>query len=311
MTGDNTPRLTEEFERMALTIPSIYEDDEQGRRMGYDLFSRLIKDGGVTLEGPVDDRSAAIVSAALLFLDRNFQPKDENDMITLMINYPGGSIVSGLKIYDTMMRMKHPVRTVCSGQASSMGSFLLMAGAPNERYATPNSRIMIHEGAAGKQGKITDMDNIQREFNKTNSRMFAMYEFHTGMDIQTLKSVMEGTDTFMNPEEAKAWGLVDKVGYNPQTFDYGFEDPTAQPAVNDNDPAKAGGEEPELRSKDPSLQAYDQKWLKAVHDWKKDWGKFVESYNKVEAENRHKPQQPTNEINLLELAKKRKVPKFG
>lgn len=313
MSGENpsNPSLSNEFERQAFTIPTIYEDDETGRRMGYDIFSRLMKDGVVALEGPVTAQSAAIVTAQLLYLDRNFKPKHKDDMITFYINSPGGSVTAGLKIYDTMMRMKHPVRTVCSGQAASMGSFLLMAGAPDERYVTPNGEVMIHEAAAGKQGKVTDMDSIQQVFNKTNNRLFSAYEFHTDMGVKELKGVMEGKDTFMNAEEAKALGLVDHIVYAP-FIDHGFE----IDEVVSNDNAVDKKETPKETSRqavssDPALQSYDQKWLHAVYNWKKDWGQFMKTHNQQEAANRGKPVAPAIDDNLMEIAKKRNPKKFG
>jgi ATP-dependent Clp protease protease subunit len=315
MSGENpsNPSLSDKFEREAITIPTIYEDDEAGRRMGYDIFSRLMKDGVVALEGPVTAQSAAIVSAQLLYLDRNFKPKHKDDMITLYINSPGGSVTAGLKIYDIMMSMKHPVRTICSGQAASMGSFLLMAGAPDERFVTPNGEVMIHEAAAGKQGKVTDMDNIQQVFNKTNHRLFSAYEFHTGMSVDDLKGVMEGKDTFMNSAEAKALGLVDHVTYDPH-LDEGFDLAAEEKASNDNPKAPAKVEETVAKqavSSDPALQNYDQKWLQAVYEWKKDWGQFMKAHNEKEAANRGKPVAPAIADNLMEIAKNRKVPKFG
>lgn len=196
------------------TVPSIFEDDESGRRMGYDIFSRLLKDGIVTLNGAVNQQSAALVVAQLLWLDRNYKPKSKDDMITFYINSPGGSVTAGMSIYDTMMRMNLPVRTVCTGMAASMGSFLLMAGYPGERYALPNSEIMIHEVSAGTQGKASEMDNMTDLFNRTNDRLIKSYVFHTGLPEKTLRTLMEGTDTFMNPEEAVALNLIDHVAYD-------------------------------------------------------------------------------------------------
>ena len=194
------------------TVPTIYEDDEQGRRMGYDIFSRLLKDGIVTLNGGVSEQSAALIVAQLLWLDKNWTPA-KGEMITLYINSPGGSVTAGMAIYDTMMRMKTPVRTVCNGLAASMGSFLLMAGYPGERYVLPNAEAMIHEVSAGTQGKATQMDTYSRLFNKTNNRLIEMYKFHTGLSEEVLRKHMVNTDTFMNAEEAVALGLVDHVAY--------------------------------------------------------------------------------------------------
>lgn len=245
------------------TVPSIFEDDESGRRMGYDIFSRLLKDGIVTLNGAVSDQTAALVTAQLLWLDRNYTPKSKDDMITFYINSPGGSVTAGMAIYDTMMRMKNPVRTVCTGHAASMGSFLLMAGYPGERYAMPNSQIMIHEVSAGTQGKASDMDNMTDVFNTVNDRLIKSYVFHTGLDESKLRLLMEGTDTFMNGEEAAALNLIDHVAYD----------------------------------------AFDSK-----DEFKQKWAKFVEDLNKDQAQKRGTPRTPVNDVNIMDLAK-RKTPK--
>lgn len=308
MSGDNPNNsLSEKFERSALTIPTIYEDDEHGRRMGYDIFSRLMKDGAVILNGPVTGQSAAIIMAQLLYLDRHYVRKDENDMITFFINSPGGSVKDGLAIYDTMMRMKQPVRTVCTGMAASMGSFLLMAGAPDERFALPNSEVMIHEAAAGKQGKVTEMDNMQQVFNNTNNRLIGFYNFHTGMDKEDLKHLMERKDTFMNAEEAKALGLVDHVAY-----DVFFDDP-APATANDNVqiPQKPVADKGKGADQSDASLSPHQQWLKKFYSWKKAWGAFTQQLNQEEAERRGQPTKPAIDDNVLEIAKKRKPPQFG
>jgi ATP-dependent Clp protease protease subunit len=212
--SSSVPNLKETFEdRNGLTIPTIYEDDETGRRMGYDIFSRLAKDGIVTLNGAVTEQSAAVIVAQLLWLNENFKPKNEDHMITLYINSPGGSVTAGMAIYDTMMKMKFPIRTVATGLAASMGSFLLMAGAPGERFADPNAEIMIHEVSAGTSGKASAMDDMSGLFQRTNDRLIKFYEFHTGLDEASLRTLMQRKDTFMNAEEAAALGLVDHIGY--------------------------------------------------------------------------------------------------
>lgn len=254
------------------TVPTIFEDDDQGRRMGYDIFSRLLKDGIVTLNTNVNEQSAAVVVAQLLWLDKHWdeikkkEKKTDHDMITFYINSPGGSVTAGMAIYDTMMRMKHPVRTVCTGLAASMGSFLLMAGYPGERYALPNSEIMIHEVSAGTQGKATQMDTYTTLFNKTNNRLINMYKFHTGMTEAMLRKHMENTDTFMNSEEAASWGLVDHVAY----------------------------------------EAMDEK-----DDFKTAWAKANREFNEQEAANRGKPTAPVIDSNLLEDSAERTVPDFA
>ncbi len=261
MAKKKLPDISKHFEETkGFTIPTIYEDDE-GRRMGYDIFSRLLKDGVVTLNGAVTQQSAAVVVAQLLWLDRNYKPKDKDSMITFYIDSPGGSVTAGMAIYDTMMRMKQPVRTVCTGLAASMGSFLLMAGAPDERYAMPNSEIMIHEVSAGTQGKASEMDTYSDLFNRTNDRLIQMYVFHTGLPEKTLRMLMEGKDTFMNAEEAAALNLVDYVLYD----------------------------------------SFDEK-----DEHKKKWAKFVEDFNKKEAEERGKPRAPALPMNILDVAKKDK-----
>ncbi|GGY13638.1 ATP-dependent Clp endopeptidase proteolytic subunit ClpP [Paludibacterium paludis] len=187
-------------------VPMVVEQSGRGER-AYDIYSRLLKDRIVFLAGPVTDESANLVVAQLLFLESENPDKD----ISLYINSPGGSITAGMSIYDTMNFIKPDVSTLCIGQAASMGAFLLNAGAPGKRLALANSRVMIHQPLiGGMSGQATDIEIHARELLKIKARMNELMAKHSG---QTVEKVQQDTerDNFMSAEEARAYGLIDKV----------------------------------------------------------------------------------------------------
>jgi len=186
-------------------IPMVIEQTNKGER-GYDIYSRLLKDRIIFLGCEVDDDIANALIAQLLFLD-----VDSQDPIHLYINSPGGSVTAGLAIYDMMKTVNCEVRTYCLGQASSMGSLLLAAGTQGQRYAMPNSRIMIHQPSVyGIGGQVTDVQIMAKEMEKTKEQLTNIYVKHTGKSYQELYDLME-RDKFLSPEDAIALGLVDKL----------------------------------------------------------------------------------------------------
>ena len=189
---------------MAL-VPMVVEQTNRGER-SYDIFSRLLKERIIFLTGPVEDTMASLVCAQLLFLEAE-NPKKE---IAIYINSPGGVVTSGMAIYDTMQFIKPDVSTLCMGMAASMGSFLLMAGAKGKRFALPNSRVMIHQPSGGAQGQASDIEIQAREILRIRSRMNDLYVKFTGRSLEEIEKAMD-RDTFLEAEEAKAFGLVDKV----------------------------------------------------------------------------------------------------
>ncbi len=192
-------------EHMNNLIPMVVEQSNRGER-AYDIFSRLLKERIVFLVGPINDNVASLVTAQLLFLESE-DPKKE---ISLYINSPGGLVTSGLGIYDTMQYIKPQVSTLCIGQAASMGSFLLAAGAKGRRFSLPNSRIMVHQPSAGFQGQATDIEIHANEVLSLKKRLNEIYSKHTGKDVSEIKAALE-RDNFMTPENAKDFGLIDKV----------------------------------------------------------------------------------------------------
>jgi ATP-dependent Clp protease, protease subunit len=186
-------------------VPIVIEQSGRGER-AYDIYSRLLRERIVFLVGPVNDATANLVVAQLLFLESENPDKD----IFLYINSPGGSVSSGLSVYDTMQFIKPDVSTLCMGMAASMGSFLLMAGAKGKRFALPNSKIMIHQPSGGAQGQATDIEIHAREIIKTREQLNRIYADRTGQTLDKIASDME-RDFFMSPEEAKAYGLIDQV----------------------------------------------------------------------------------------------------
>jgi ATP-dependent Clp protease protease subunit len=186
-------------------VPMVIETSGRGER-AYDIYSRLLRERIIFLVGPVNDQSASVVVAQLLFLESENPDKD----IHFYINSPGGSVSAGLSIFDTMQLIKPDVSTMCTGMAASMGSFLLMAGAKGKRFSLPNSRVMIHQPSGGAQGQATDIEIHAKEIIKTREQLNKIYAERTGQTIEKIRSDME-RDFFMDPEEAKAYGLIDQV----------------------------------------------------------------------------------------------------
>ncbi|MBL8329856.1 MAG: ATP-dependent Clp endopeptidase proteolytic subunit ClpP [Rubrivivax sp.] len=186
-------------------VPIVIEQSGRGER-AYDIYSRLLRERIIFLVGPVNDGSANLVCAQLLFLESENPDKD----IFLYINSPGGSVSAGLAIYDTMNFIKPEVSTLCMGMAASMGSFLLMAGAKGKRLALPNSKIMIHQPSGGAQGQATDIEIHAREILKTREQLNRIYAERTGQPLDRIAADME-RDLFMSPGEAKDYGLIDQV----------------------------------------------------------------------------------------------------
>jgi ATP-dependent Clp protease, protease subunit len=192
-------------EHMNNLIPMVVEQSNRGER-AYDIYSRLLKERIIFLVGPVNDSVSTLVTAQLLFLESE-NPKRE---ISFYINSPGGLVTSGLGIYDTMQYIKPPVSTLCIGQASSMGSFLLAAGEKGKRFSLPNSRIMVHQPSAGYQGQATDIEIHAKEIIALKNRLNKIYSKHTKKSESEIKKALE-RDNFMTPTEAKEFGLIDDV----------------------------------------------------------------------------------------------------
>ena len=192
-------------EYMNNLIPMVVEQSNRGER-AYDIYSRLLKERIVFLVGPVNDHAATLITAQLLFLESE-NPKKE---ISFYITSPGGLVTSGLGIYDTMQYIKPPVSTLCIGQASSMGSFLLAAGEKGRRFSLPNSRIMVHQPSAGYQGQATDIEIHAKEILALKDRLNKIYAKHTKKSEAEIKKALE-RDKFMTPTEAKDFGLIDEV----------------------------------------------------------------------------------------------------
>ena len=192
-------------EKMNNLIPMVVEQTGRGER-AYDIYSRLLKERIIFLVGQINDSVASLVTAQLLFLESENPKKD----ISFYINSPGGLVTAGLGIYDTMQYIRSPVTTLCIGQASSMGSFLLAAGEKGHRLSLPNSRIMVHQPSAGFQGQATDIEIHAKEIISLKKRLNEIYAKHTGRSFQEIKDELE-RDKFMTPNEAKDFGLIDKV----------------------------------------------------------------------------------------------------
>ena len=192
-------------EHLNTLIPMVVEQTNKGER-AYDIYSRLLKERIVFLVGGVNDSVASLVTAQLLFLESE-NPKKE---ISFYINSQGGLVTSGLGIYDTMQYIKSPVSTLCIGQASSMGSFLLAAGEKGKRFSLPNSRIMIHQPSDGFQGQATDIEIHANEILLLKKRLNSIYAKHTKRSEEEIRTALE-RDKFMTPQEAKDFGLIDKV----------------------------------------------------------------------------------------------------
>ena len=186
-------------------VPMVVEQTNRGER-AYDIFSRLLKERIIFLNGPIDDGVASLVCSQLLFLESENPTKD----ISMYINSPGGIVTSGLAIYDTMEYIRPDVSTVCMGQAASMGSLLLTAGAAGKRFSLPNARIMTHQPSGGFQGQATDIEIHAKEILDLRQRLNGIYEKHSGKTIKQIEKIMD-RDTFMKAEDAKNFGLIDQV----------------------------------------------------------------------------------------------------
>ncbi len=188
-----------------MLVPMVVEQSNRGER-AYDIYSRLLKERVIFVTGGIDDAVSSLVTAQLLFLEAE-NPKKE---ISLYINSPGGSVTSGLAIYDTMQYIRPPITTLCIGQAASMGSLLLVAGEKGMRHALPNARIMVHQPHGGFQGQASDIARHAKEILDVRTRMNAIYVKHTGLTLEKIEAMME-RDTFLSPPEAQKHGMIDHV----------------------------------------------------------------------------------------------------
>ena len=190
---------------MNYLIPMVVEQTNRGER-SYDIYSRLLKERIIFLVGPVDDAVSSVICAQLLYLESENPTKD----VALYINSPGGIVSAGLAIYDTLQYIRPDVSTVCFGQAASMGSLLLTAGADKKRFCLPHSRIMTHQPSGGFSGQATDIEIHAKEILGLKERLNQIYVKHSGKDLQAIQQIME-RDNFMSPEEAKDFGLIDEI----------------------------------------------------------------------------------------------------
>ncbi|KAJ2668615.1 hypothetical protein IWW42_005084 [Coemansia sp. RSA 1085] len=186
-------------------VPIVVEQTSRGER-SYDIYSRLLKERIIMLNGPVNDTQSSLVVAQLLFLEA----EDPEKPISVYINSPGGSVTAGMAIYDTMQYIQCSISTLCTGQACSMGSLLLTAGSKGQRFSLPHSSIMVHQPSGGAEGQASDIAIHAREILKTRERLNRIYAKHTGQSLDVVERAME-RDNFMTPEEALAFGLIDRV----------------------------------------------------------------------------------------------------
>ncbi|MGE4409065.1 MAG: ATP-dependent Clp endopeptidase proteolytic subunit ClpP [Sphingomonadales bacterium] len=193
------------FDPMAALVPVVIEQSNRGER-SFDIYSRLLRERIIFVTGQIEDHMASVIVAQLLFLESE-NPKKP---ISMYINSPGGVVTAGLAIYDTMQYIRPQVSTVCIGQAASMGSFLLAAGEPGMRFATTNARIMVHQPSGGAQGMASDIEIQAKEILRIRARMNNLYCKFTGQPLEKIEAAMD-RDTFLEAEEAKAFGLVDQV----------------------------------------------------------------------------------------------------
>ena len=189
-------------------VPMVVEQTSRGER-AYDIFSRLLKERIIFITGPIHDGMSSLIVAQLLHLEAENPTKE----ISMYINSPGGVVTSGLSIYDTMQYIRPQVSTLVVGQAASMGSLLLAAGAKGMRFSLPNSRVMVHQPSGGYQGQATDIMIHAQETQKLKDRLNQIYVTHTGQKIKTVEAALE-RDNFMSPEDAKEWGLIDEIVEN-------------------------------------------------------------------------------------------------
>ena len=194
--------------QMNSLVPMVVEQTSRGER-AYDIFSRLLKERIIFLVGPVNDAVASLACAQLLFLESENPSKD----IHFYINSPGGLVTSGLAIYDTMQYIRPEISTVCIGQAASMGSLLLAAGAKGKRFALPNARIMVHQPSGGAEGQAADIEIHAREILRMRQRLNEIYVTHTGQTLEQIEQALE-RDKFLDPVEAKDFGIIDEVVAN-------------------------------------------------------------------------------------------------
>lgn len=194
--------------RMNSLVPMVVEQTNRGER-AYDIYSRLLKERIIFLVGPVEDHVSSLICAQLLFLESENPTKD----ISLYINSPGGLVTAGLAIYDTMQYIRPDVSTLCIGQAASMGSLLMAAGAAGKRFSLPNSRIMVHQPSGGYSGQATDIEIHAKEILSLRARLNEIYVKHTGQKIDAIEEAME-RDRFLAPEDAKEFGIIDAVVSN-------------------------------------------------------------------------------------------------
>jgi len=190
---------------MNTLVPMVVESTNRGER-AYDIYSRLLKERIIFLTGPVFDQVGALIAAQLLFLEAENPSKD----ISFYINSPGGAVTAGLAIYDTMQYIRCDVSTVCIGQAASMGSLLLSAGAPGKRYALPNARVMVHQPSGGFHGQASDIEIHAREILALRGRLNEIYVKHCGQSLEKVEEALD-RDRFMSPDEAREFGIVDEV----------------------------------------------------------------------------------------------------
>ncbi len=202
------PRDRSPIETYNSLVPMVVEQSARGER-AFDIYSRLLKERIIFLTGAVYDEVSSLICAQLLFLESDNPSKD----ISFYINSPGGVVSAGLAIYDTMQYIRSPVSTLCIGQAASMGSLLLCAGAPGKRYATPNARVMVHQPSGGAQGQATDIEIQAREILSLRKRLNDLYVKHTGQPLETIEAKLE-RDSFMSAEQARDFGLIDTVVEN-------------------------------------------------------------------------------------------------
>lgn len=186
-------------------VPMVVERSSNGER-SYDIFSRLLKERIIFVNGPVEDNMSILICAQLLFLEAENPKKD----ISLYINSPGGVVTAGLAIYDTMQFIRPQVSTLCMGQAASMGSLLLCAGATGKRYCLPNARVMVHQPSGGFQGQASDIERHAQDIIKLKKRLNEIYVKHTNQPYEIIESTLD-RDHFMTAEEAKSFGLIDEV----------------------------------------------------------------------------------------------------
>ena len=204
--------------KMNALVPMVVEQTNRGER-AYDIYSRLLKERIIFLTGPVDDLVSSLICAQLLYLESENPSKD----ISFYVNSPGGIVTAGLAIYDTMNYIRPDISTVCFGQAASMGSLLLAAGTKGKRYGLPHSRIMIHQPSGGFQGQAADIDIQAREILSLRERLNQIYVNHTGQTIDVIEKRMD-RDSFLSPEEAKEFGLIDEVVDSRKDIDVGSKE---------------------------------------------------------------------------------------